>query len=153
MSRAHPGSAWKEIDMRTTFAGTDSRAGGAALRAIAVGLTLTTAAIHVALGGPLFTMTAIGYATLAVGLTIPGPMARVRWLVRLALIGFALATIGGWVLFGARFSLAYVDKAIEVALVIVVAVELRMSDGGPVEIARRLVQLPRAVASAVRARG
>lgn len=101
------------------------------LRAIVVLLTLTTAAIHLRLGGPLFTLNAVGYAVLATAMVLPGPAGRVRWLARLGLIAFTLATIGGWVLFGPRFSLAYVDKAVELALVIFLAAEVWFVDGGP----------------------
>jgi hypothetical protein len=114
--------------------------GSAALRLTLVGLTLATAAIHASLGGVLFTANAIGYAVLAGAMVLPGPLGHVRWLVRLALLGFTAATIGGWLLFGARFPLAYLDKAIEVALVGVVALELWRLDGGPFGIAREARQ-------------
>ena len=87
------------------------------LRASVVGLTLATAAIHASLGGMLFMANAAGYAILAIAMVIPGPVGKWRWLIRLALIGFTAATIGGWVAFGPRFGLAYLDKAIEVALI------------------------------------
>lgn len=112
------------------------------LRFLVVGLTLVTATIHAQLGGLLFLANAIGYTTLALAMVAPGPIGHVRWLVRVGLIGFAAATIGGWLLFGARFPLAYVDKAVEVVLIAVVAVELWRSDGGPLGVvrqARRLV--------------
>jgi hypothetical protein len=64
-------------------------------------------------------------------MVLPGPFASIRWLVRLALLGFTAATIGGWVLFGARFELAYIDKAVEVVLVTFLLVELWLVDGGP----------------------
>lgn len=111
------------------------------LRACVVLLALTTAALHASLGGPLFTFNAIGYAALAAAMVLPGPIGRARWLIRLALIGFAAATIGGWVLFGARFPLAYVDKSVEVALIVVLAFELWLFDGGPTGVARRLRHL------------
>ena len=74
-------------------------------------------------------------------MVIPGPVGKWRWLVRLALIGFTAATIGGWVAFGPRFGLAYLDKAIEVALIGVLLIEQWRSDGGP---RRRLPAGPRA---------
>jgi len=114
------------------------RAALTVLRLTVVGLTLATAAIHAKLGGPLFTLNAIGYTSLALLLVVPGPFARLRWLVRLALMGFALTTIGGWALFGARFPLAYFDKAIELVLVVTLTVEVWVVDGGPIEIARRV---------------
>jgi hypothetical protein len=108
------------------------------LRSVVVGLTLVTATIHAQLGGLLFLANAIGYTTLALAMVVPGPIGQVRWLVRLGLIGFTAATIGGWLLFGARFPLAYVDKAMEVVLIAVLAVELWRSDGGPLGVIRHV---------------
>ena len=107
------------------------------LRAAIVLLALATAAIHLTLGGVLFTMNAVGYTALAILMVVPGPIGRVRVFVRLALIGFTTATIGGWLLFGARFPLAYLDKALEVALVAAVAFEVWYLDGGPAGVVRR----------------
>ena len=114
----------------------EPRIGTVAVRALVVGLTLATAAIHASLGGLLFMANAIGYSTLAIAMVVPGPIGQVRWLVRLALIGFASATIAGWVLFGTRFPLAYIDKSIELALIGVVALELWRLDGGPAGVLR-----------------
>lgn len=109
----------------------------ALLRGGVVFLTLTTAAVHASLGGLLFTVNAIGYTTLAIAMVLPGRVAELRWLVRLALLGFAVATIGGWIAFGARFPLAYVDKGVEVVLVVFLVLELRVEDGGPAAVAHR----------------
>jgi hypothetical protein len=121
-------------------------------RSCVVALTLATAAIHASLGGLLFLLNAVAYTTLAVAMVVPGPVGRFRGLVRLALMGFTAATIGGWVLFGARFPLAYLDKAIEIALIAVVAFELWHSDGGPILVARRLRRLVTGAVRAVRTR-
>ena len=121
----------------TATARRDARAAEALLRSTIVLLTVVTAAVHASLGGPLFTANAIGYAVLAVLMVVPGPLGHIRMLVRLALIAFTTATIGGWFLFGARFPLAYVDKAVEVALVMLVGFELWYVDGGPAGIARQ----------------
>jgi hypothetical protein len=107
------------------------------LRSVVVGLTLVTATIHAQLGGLLFLANAIGYTTLALAIVAPGPIGHVRWLVRIGLIGFTATTIGGWLLFGARFPLAYVDKGVEVVLIGVLAVELWRSDGGPLGVVRQ----------------
>jgi len=119
----------------------DPRLGTIVIRSVVVALTLATAAIHASLGGLLFLANAVGYSLLALAMVVPGPIGQVRWLVRLALLGLAAATIGGWVLFGTRFPLAYLDKGIEVALIGVVGLELWRSDGGPVGIARQARRL------------
>jgi multidrug transporter EmrE-like cation transporter len=81
-----------------------------ALGIAVVALTLATAQIHLTLGG---------------------------WLTRYALIGFTAVTILGWLAFGARFDLAYIDKAIEVVLIGLVLVESWVIDGGPLAVVRR----------------
>jgi hypothetical protein len=115
----------------------DPRTSTMAIRATVVALTLLTAAIHASLGGLMFMANAAGYATLALAMVLPGPIGQIRWLVRLALLGFTAATIGGWVLFGTRFPLAYFDKAVELGLVAMVSLELWRSDGGPVGVIRQ----------------
>jgi hypothetical protein len=107
------------------------------LRISIVALTLATAQIHATLGGLLFTLNAVGYTALAAAMVLPGPFGRIRWLTRYALAGFTAATIVGWIAFGARFELAYIDKAIEAALVGFVLVESWLTDGGPLSVARR----------------
>jgi hypothetical protein len=129
----------------TTRATTGNRSAVFILRIVVVALTLTTAVIHAKLGGLLFTLNAIGYLVLAAAMVLPGPVAQLRWLARLALIGFTAATIGGWVLFGARFPLAYLDKAAELVLIAFLTFEVWL-EGGPAEIIRRL----RRVASVAR---
>jgi hypothetical protein len=115
------------------------------LRLAIVALALATAAIHASLGGLLFTLNAIGYTALAIAMILPGVVGRIRWLVRLALLAFTIATIAAWVSFGARFPLAYIDKGIEVALVLATGVELWLTDGNPIAIAGRLRRLPSSV--------
>lgn len=116
----------------------------AALRIAVVALTLATATIHASLGGLLFMANASGYATLAIALIVPIPLAsQFRWLIRLALLGFTAATIGGWLAFGARFPLAYLDKGLEALLVGCLVAEAYRLDGGPLESVRGLVRLAR----------
>jgi len=109
-------------------------------------LTLATAAIHASLGGTLFLMNAIGYTALAIALVVPGPIGRIRWLTRWALIGFTAVTIGGWLMFGARFDLAYLDKGIEIALIALLLLESWIVDGGPLGAVRRVRRIAGSIA-------
>ena len=109
-----------------------------AIRLVIVGLTLTTGYIHATLGGPLFTLNAIGYAVLAVAMVIPlGIAIRFRWLVRLGLIGYAATAIVAWYLTGPRYDIAYVAKAIEVGLIGLLAIDFVRHDGNPITLFRR----------------
>jgi hypothetical protein len=108
------------------------------LRVAIVVLTLATAYIHYTLGGMMFMLNAVGYLVFAAAMVAPLAIAsRYRWLIRAALIVFALMTIGGWMMFGARIWLGYVDKAIEVVLIALLFVEMFRYDGGPVAVAQR----------------
>jgi hypothetical protein len=124
-----------------------------ALVAGAVILTLSTAYIHTTLGSLLFTMNAVGYTVLAAALVVPiGLAERYRWLIRLGLLGFVLATIGGWILFGARYDVAYFDKAIEVVLIGFLLVAIWRMDGGPAGVVAHLRALPGEVSDLLRGR-
>lgn len=119
---------------------------GIALRVGIVALALATAYIHLLLGSMMFLANAAGYAVLAVAMVVPiGIVDRNRWLVRAVLLVFTAATIGGWLLFGARFWLGYLDKAIEVGLIALLVVEMFRYDGGPLNVVRRGIDLARSV--------
>ena len=106
-----------------------------ALRVAIVALVLGTAYIHSTLGGLLFTLNALGYLTAAVAMTIPLAIAvRYRWFVRLGLIGYAAATIIGWAIQGPYFTTAYIAKAIEIALIALVAVDFARMNGNPITV-------------------
>ena len=106
-----------------------------ALRLAIVGLILGTAYIHSTLGGLLFTLNALGYLTAAVAIAIPlGIAVRFRWFVRLGLIGYAAATIIGWAIQGPYFTTAYIAKAIELALIALVAIDFARMDGNPINV-------------------
>ncbi len=108
-----------------------------ALRIGIVVLALTTAAIHVSLGGMLFLLNAIGFTVLALAMIVPGSFARrFRWAPRLALLGFSVATIGGWLMFGARYDMGYLATGIEVAIVALLIVDIFRAYRGPVGLAR-----------------
>jgi hypothetical protein len=111
------------------------------LRLVIVGLTLTTGYIHSTLGGPLFTLNAIGYAVAAVAMVIPLAIAiRFRWLVRLGLIGYAATAIVAWYLTGPRYDIAYLAKAIEVALIGLLVIDFVRHDGNPIALLRRRIK-------------
>jgi hypothetical protein len=100
-----------------------------------VALTLATAYIHSTLGGMLFTLNALGYVALAaaivIGATVTIPIVvRFSWLPRVALFGYTLATIVGWLMMGPRYDMAYLAKAIEgVLLALLVVDSLRVYGG------------------------
>ena len=111
---------------------------GLAIRAAILGLTLATGWIHLNLGGLLFTLNGIGYLVAAVAMVVPlGLAIRFRWFIRLGLIGYALAAIVGWYVMGPRYDVAYIAKAIEVALIVLLAIEVRAYDGNPIRHIRR----------------
>ena len=123
------------------------------LRSGIVALAIATGAIHLTLGGLLFTMNGLGYFVAAVAMV--GPLAiaiRFRWLVRLGLIGYAATTIVGWYLMGPRYETAYVAKAIEVALIALLAIEVGRHDGNPLVVLRRAFGELRAARRATRVR-
>ena len=89
-------------------------------------LALATAIIHLVilnifLGGldPLFTLNGLGYLGLLVLYFLPVPIAREnRSLVRWVLLAFTAVTVIAWIFIGQRSVLGYVDKAIEVVLIV-----------------------------------
>jgi len=54
---------------------------------------------------------------------------------------FTAVTILGWVMFGAKFWLGYLDKGIEIALIVALLIEMYRYDGGPVAVFRRGIDL------------
>ncbi len=109
-----------------------------AIRIAIVALTLSTAYIHSTLGGLLFTLNALGYVVAAVAIVIPLALAvRFRWVVRLGLMGYAATAIVAWAIQGPYYSTAYIAKGIEVALIVVLAVDFARHDGNPVNVIRR----------------
>jgi hypothetical protein len=117
---------------------TPFRASDVVIRAAIVALALATGYIHFTLGGLLFTLNAIGYAVAAIAIIVPLALAvRFRWVVRLGLIGYAATTILGWAIQGPYFTTAYVAKAIEVALIVLLAVDFARMDGNPIRVVKR----------------
>lgn len=84
-------------------------------------LGLATAIIHLQLAFPdfLFILNGLGYLGLMGAYFLPVPTFQERHnLIRWAFIAFTAVTIIAWVFIGARTSLGFVNKAIEVLLVI-----------------------------------
>jgi hypothetical protein len=139
INRATP-DITRENEVKPTMFATRTplRASDVVLRAAIVGLALATGYIHFTLGGLLFTLNAIGYATAAVAIAIPLALAvRFRWVVRLGLIAYALTTIVAWAIQGPYFTTAYIAKGIEVALIALVAIDFARMDGNPVDVVKR----------------
>jgi len=93
-------------------------------------LTLATALIHLQLNfpDPVFILNGLGYLALLAALYLPvGRVARYRNIVRWVLMGYTALTIFLWVLFGARIPIGYIDKAIEIALILLLLLEARRS--------------------------
>jgi hypothetical protein len=110
------------------------RVAGLILTVAIVELTLTTAYIHYSLGGLLFTLNATGYAVLALSLIVTalhpgGLIGRLGWLPRIGLAGYTAVTIGGYLVMGPYFALGWIAKAIEVAILTLLAADLRQTSG------------------------
>ncbi|HEX7222307.1 MAG TPA: hypothetical protein VF231_03590 [Candidatus Limnocylindrales bacterium] len=113
-----------------------------AIRVGIVGLALATGYIHSTLGGLLFTLNAIGYVVAAAAIVIPLALAvRFRWVVRLGLMGYAATTILGWAIQGPYYSTAFIAKGIEVALILLVAIDFARMDGNPINVVKSELSL------------
>ena len=118
-----------------------SRTAGVMLTAVIVGLTAATANIHLGLGGLLFTLNGLGYLGLAalviVGAAAPMPLIRrFSWFPRVALMGYTAMTIGGYLVMGPYFTLGWIAKGIEVALIAALAVDVMRVYGSPMGLIR-----------------
>ena len=102
-----------------------------------VALALSTAAIHFFRNFPdvVFILNCLGYLGLLAALYLPAPFfASRRGLVRTVLMGFAALTIIAWIGMGDK-SLAtgyvgYIDKVIEIVLIILLWLEHQRSKLG-----------------------
>jgi hypothetical protein len=116
-----------------------SRLTGAILVAVIIELTAATAYIHFSLGGLIFLLNALGYAALAGAyLLVAAPVpviGRFGWLVRAGLAGYALLTIGAYLVIGPYFALGWIAKGIELAIIGLVIVDL-LRVHAPVRVAR-----------------
>ena len=99
------------------------------LTGVIVELTLATAFIHFTLGGTLFLLNAAGYVALGVAYLavtatpMPG-IRRLGWIPRLGLAAFASVTIVAYLVVGPYFTLGWVTKGIELAIVTLVIADL-----------------------------
>jgi hypothetical protein len=112
-----------------------------ALTAAIVGLTLATAYIHLSLGGLLFTLNAAGYAALAaataVAATVSHPLVRrFDWLPRVGLGGYTVTTIAAYLVMGPYFSLGWMAKGIEVAILMLLVIDVYRTYGSPAGLIR-----------------
>lgn len=113
-----------------------SRGAGAVLTAAIVGLALATAYIHLNLGTLLFTLNGLGYVGLAalivIGAVAPVPVVkRFDWFPLVALLGYTALTIAAYLVMGPYFSLGWIAKGIEVALVGLLVVDVIRVYGSP----------------------
>jgi hypothetical protein len=118
--------------------------GGLVLTAAIIELTLTTAYIHYSLGGVLFTLNAAGYVALALGVAVTalfrfGIIGRFSWLPRLGLAGYTALTIGAYLVIGPYFALGWVAKAVEVAILTLLAADAALTYGSPLGFVRAVV--------------
>ena len=94
-------------------------------------LAVGTAVIHLYLGlqgFPLFVLNGLGYLGLLAALILPIPrISEYPNLVRWVFVGYTALTIFLWILVGARNSLGYTDKVIEIILVALLVLEARRS--------------------------
>jgi hypothetical protein len=94
-------------------------------------LTIATAMIHLVLSfqfpnGPdlIFMLNGLGYLALLALLLLPLPMVEpFRGVVRWALLGYTALTVLLWLFVGARSPIAYLDKLIEIGLLILLWLE------------------------------
>lgn len=93
--------------------------------AVISGFTLAAAYIHWYVGGILLLLNAAGAVGLLAVLLVTGFVGRqVRPLALTALAAYTVGSIGGWLVMGPYFDLAYLAKGIELLLIAVIALEL-----------------------------
>ncbi|HEV8699462.1 MAG TPA: hypothetical protein VGQ89_17355 [Candidatus Limnocylindrales bacterium] len=114
------------------------------LALVIIELTAATATIHFDLGGPLFTLDGFGYVALAAAYAIGAlaPIAivqRFAWLPRLGLAGYALVTIGAYVVVGSYFALGWITKGIELAIVGLLVADMLIVYGSPRKVWRAVL--------------
>lgn len=112
-----------------------------------VALSLITGYIHLTLAsttsllGLLFLANAAGFATLAgallaVSLVRRPLFQRFAWLPRLGLAGLTAMTIAGYLVLGPYFLLGWLTKAVELAILILLLVDVTRTYGSPLAFVR-----------------
>jgi hypothetical protein len=94
-------------------------------------LTVATAVIHFSLLFPdvLFILNGLGYLGLLAALYLPIPQLRnYRRLARWVLLGYTALTVILWVIMGSRILIGYVDKVIEIVLIVLLWLESRQAN-------------------------
>jgi hypothetical protein len=114
------------------------------LALVIIELTLATANIHFDLGGPLFTLNGFGYVALAaayaIGALVPLTIVqRFAWLPRVGLAGYALVTIGAYLAVGSYFTLCWITKGIELAIVGLLVADMLIVYGSPRDVWRAVL--------------
>ena len=99
-------------------------------------LALATAAIHLYLGlsfgNTLFVLNGLGYLGLLAALQLPIPqLARFRPIVRWVLVGYTALTIVLYFVMAPLTVIGLVDKAIEVALIVLLLADAYMASSEP----------------------
>jgi hypothetical protein len=110
------------------------------LQGIIVLAAVATALIHIVLafqfpGGvdPVFILNGLGYLALTALLFLPLPaIYRYHEVVRWILIAYTAVTVVAWYLIGVRSTIAYIDKAVEVVLVICLTLDWLLARKRPV---------------------
>ncbi len=108
------------------------------LQGIIVLAAVATASIHIILafqfpGGvdPVFVLNGLGYLALTALLFLPVPLlGRYHNLVRWVLIVYTLVTMAAWYFVGVRSTIAYVDKAVELLLIICLVLDWLLARKG-----------------------
>lgn len=105
------------------------------LTAAIVVLVLTAGYIHFTIGsttsllGMLFYANAAGYVVLALALVVaawggPPLVQRFSWLPRVALLLYAAGSIGAYLVIGPYSTLGWITKAIELAIIVLLVVDI-----------------------------
>lgn len=105
------------------------------VRAAIIALTVATAIIHFRqafaflVPDILFVLNGLGYLTLLAALCLPiQRLSGYKSIIRFALIGYTALTIVAWLVItgGYGTQIAYIDKAIEVVLIVMLLIEDRI---------------------------